>query len=555
MFEDDSAAVLIDQISAGARAESAAIAARLAAIGQLDTLRERELAETIFWTTDPFEAVAAEISAALRIGRRRAGAQIHHARVLRDKLPLVAARFAAGDIDYRMVRMIIARTGIVDPSVWSGLDEELAARADKWMRFSERQLRDRIDHWIAKLDPNGVRVPPNINDERFVQVDPSSPGMTSIWANVHAADGVALSQRLDAVARTVCAHDPRTHEQRRADAVGPVARLESHLPCLCGLDDCPAKQKRAAATAAVVHVLASRATVDGTSDDPGYLPGHGILPAESVRDLVAHAKIKPIVIPTPDTAGERTGDTADTATATEAAANTDTAAGTDTASTTGTADSEASADANAAAGTGTTEGTGTGNAENADTTGVQSPAEPAAATAGEPQYRPSVALSEFIRWRDLTCRFPGCDAPVERCDIDHTEPWPAGPTHPSNNKLYCRAHHLVKTFCPGWVDHQSPDGTVEVTTPTGHTYVTEPHGAGMFPTLGQPTGDLATPEPEAPHPNRGAKMPLRRQTREQDRKDRIAEERRFRAELNNDIKFERQYQAWLAEEYGPPPPF
>ncbi|SEP73796.1 hypothetical protein SAMN04488583_3589 [Mycobacterium sp. 88mf] len=50
-------------------------------------------------------------------------------------------------------------------------------------------------------------------------------------------------------------------------------------------------------------------------------------------------------------------------------------------------------------------------------------------------------------------------------------------------------------------------------------------------------------------------MPTRRQTREQDRKDRITAERRQRAELNNDLEVERQYQAWLAEEYGPPPPF
>ncbi|MED5816626.1 HNH endonuclease, partial [Mycolicibacterium sp. 050232] len=88
---------------------------------------------------------------------------------------------------------------------------------------------------------------------------------------------------------------------------------------------------------------------------------------------------------------------------------------------------------------------------------------------------------------------------------------------------YCRAHHLIKTFCPGWSDRQLPDGTVEITTPTGHTYTTEPHGAGMFPTLGQPTGDLNLPEPEAPSPNRAAKMPKRSQTREQDRQDRIAE--------------------------------
>ena len=36
----------------------------------------------------------------------------------------------------------------------------------------------------------------------------------------------------------------------------------------------------------------------------------------------------------------------------------------------------------------------------------------------EQQYRPSIALQWFIRCRDMTCRFPGCDAPAEHCDID-----------------------------------------------------------------------------------------------------------------------------------------
>ena len=509
MFEGDSDVVLIDRVGAATRAESVAIAGRLAAIGALDTLRERELVDSILWRTDPFEEVCAEVSAAMRISRGRAGTQVHHARVLRDKLPQVAARFAVGDIDYRVVRMIIARTGIVDPAVWAGLDAELAGRAHRWMRFSERQLRDRIDQWVAKLDPNGERVPPDLTEERFVQIEPGSPFMATVWANVDACDGAALDQRLDALANTVCEHDPRTHEQRRADAIGPLARLEAQLACRCGLPDCPAEQNRAAADAAVLHVLAEQATVDGTSNAPGYLPGYGILPAERVRDLAATAKIKPVRVP---------------------AHPTDSSAPTEPIESSDTPDTSESA-------------------EPAVRTESGEPVEP------EPGYRPSMALSEFIRWRDLTCRFPGCDAPVERCDIDHTAPWPAGPTHPSNIKLYCRAHHLIKTFCPGWSDRQFPDGTVEITTPTGHTYTTEPHGAGMFPDLATPTGDLDLPEPEAPSPNRAAKMPKRSQTREQDRQDRIAEERRLRAELNNDLATERDYQAWLAEEYGPPPPF
>jgi Domain of unknown function (DUF222) len=58
--------------------------------------------------------------------------------------------------------------------------------------------------------------------------------------------------------------------------------------------------------------------------------------------------------------------------------------------------------------------------------------------AAESGYRPSAALERFIRCRDLTCRFPGCDRPAEFCDIDHTVPYPLGLTHPSNLKCVCR---------------------------------------------------------------------------------------------------------------------
>lgn len=74
----------------------------------------------------------------------------------------------------------------------------------------------------------------------------------------------------------------------------------------------------------------------------------------------------------------------------------------------------------------------------------------------------------------MTCRFPGCDQPTEFCDIDHTLPYPLGPTHPSNLKCLCRKHHLLKTFWTGWRDVQLPDGTIIWTAPNGHTYTTHP---------------------------------------------------------------------------------
>jgi hypothetical protein len=56
-------------------------------------------------------------------------------------------------------------------------------------------------------------------------------------------------------------------------------------------------------------------------------------------------------------------------------------------------------------------------------------------TRSERGYRPSTALAEFVRCRDLTCRFPGCHQPAEVCDLDHTVPFPLGLTHASNLKL------------------------------------------------------------------------------------------------------------------------
>jgi hypothetical protein len=152
-------------------------------------------------------------------------------------------------------------------------------------------------------------------------------------------------------------------------------------------------------------------------------------------------------------------------------------------------------------------------------------------TAPEPGYVPSKALADFVRCRDLTCRWPGCEHPAFDCDIDHTVPHAAGgPTHASNLKCYCRTHHLVKTFW-GWRDQQLPDGTIILDSPSGKTYVTTPGSALLFPSLCRPTGDLPTPKPTAPQGHRSergertAMMPRRRRTRAQDRAHRISTER------------------------------
>ncbi len=56
------------------------------------------------------------------------------------------------------------------------------------------------------------------------------------------------------------------------------------------------------------------------------------------------------------------------------------------------------------------------------------------------RYRPSAALDRAVRARDVTCRFPGCRRSADSAgtDLDHTIPWPDGPTSAANLAVLCR---------------------------------------------------------------------------------------------------------------------
>ena len=107
----------------------------------------------------------------------------------------------------------------------------------------------------------------------------------------------------------------------------------------------------------------------------------------------------------------------------------------------------------------------------------------------------------------------------------------------------------MKTFW-GWRDKQLPDGTVIWELPDGHTYVTTPGSALLFPALCAPTGEV--PALDVPVTElcgeRTAMMPLRATTRAQNRTQRIAAERR----QNREVRMARH--AEHSTYVGPPPP-
>ena len=112
-------------------------------------------------------------------------------------------------------------------------------------------------------------------------------------------------------------------------------------------------------------------------------------------------------------------------------------------------------------------------------------------------YRPNTKLKQFLRARDLHCRFPGCHTPTVRCDIDHTiDAALGGPTTSTNLAHLCRRHHTLKHHSR-WAVTQAADGTLTWTSPLGTPYTERPPSTVRFKPLSM--ADPPPPSPPSPH--------------------------------------------------------
>ncbi len=99
-------------------------------------------------------------------------------------------------------------------------------------------------------------------------------------------------------------------------------------------------------------------------------------------------------------------------------------------------------------------------------------------------YAPSRRLRRRIVERDQVCRFPGCQVPGRRCQLDHIVPFdPQLPgwaqTVETNLHLLCAHHHQLKTEGVFRVDRDVRTGQTTWHAPTGHVYVRNPEPADL----------------------------------------------------------------------------
>jgi hypothetical protein len=301
MFEKAAATELVLAVADSQRQESVLMARRMAAVAELLALRtaevEAEDADPGYMIVTGFQRTSAEVAAAMNLSPAAATFVVSHAHTLAERLPTVAAVLAMGDTDWRTVQLIISRTEFVSDSVIARLDQRLADRIAKWHCWSRQRIINAVDAAVRKIDPDAILERLRREDKRHVGVTPQSDGTAKVEGVLAAEAGAAFDKRLTELANGVCRSDPRTRDQRRADATEAMAEGRT-LVCLCGAEDCPNRADEAApATRIVVNVIAGSETVLGGGDAPGYLEGYGVIDAEQVRSLAMKATLRTLEEP------------------------------------------------------------------------------------------------------------------------------------------------------------------------------------------------------------------------------------------------------------------
>ena len=405
----------------------------------------------------PGEFVADEVSLLVREQPYAVRRLLARSRRLASGLPTVWQAFRAGDLDAEQVRVIdrVARR-VAEEATLAAIDDQVV---DAAQTRCPKQLAVWLLRLVIRLEPLAFEQRHRrALAERRVTVVQGADGMGYVTGEVSAADAAAIDATLAAAARSMGAEDPRTDQQRRSDLFADLLLGRLRLVEPSDEEDVEPAAAAQAADAGADHdwlevedidpdtgeLLGTRwQPIDGEGEEIGE-PVHELPSAAAssasvrlVRSQRTRLRIG-VVVPLSSLLGasECPGELADRSGLVPAEKL-----------------RQLIADALGSDGAGrdrvlftrllTDDG-----GRLLDTT--------------ELGRYPSARLAEAIRIRAGTCRYPTCSVPADRCDLDHHEPVPSGPTSGANLDPGCRRHHRGKTFA--WLatvrDHDGVDWTM-----------------------------------------------------------------------------------------------
>ena len=422
----------------------------------------------------PGEFVADEVSLLLREQPFTVRRLVARSRRLAADLPTVWQAFRAGDLDAEQVRVIDRVARRVSEA------HTLAVIDDQVVDAAQTRCPKQLGCWLLRLV---VRCEPLAFEqrhrralaERRITVVQGVDGMGYVTGEVSAADAAAIDATLAAAARSLGADDPRSEQQRRSDlfadlllgrlglaepteAEGSAEAAETHDPDVAPLDQDWLEVEDIDPDTG--ELLGTRwQQLDSEGEAVGEPVGDPPTPASSSGPAWLTRKNQPlrigIVVPLSSLLGvsECPGELADRS---------------------GLVPAEELRQLIAAA-----LDPHDDHRDRVLFTRLLTDDGGRLLDVTELGRYASARLAQAVKVRAGTCRYPTCTVPADRCDLDHHEPVPKGPTSAANLDPLCRRHHRGKTFA--WLASVRDDHGVAWTMPDAERYrcVDDPLPTGL----------------------------------------------------------------------------
>lgn len=344
--------------------------------------------------------VAAQVALARRVSPVRGSQYLGLAKALILEMPHTLSALAHGRLNEWRATLLVRESACLSVADREAFDAELCADPDRFTSWGDKRFIAEARSLTARLDQVAlVRRAAKAEADRRVSIRPAPDTMAQVTALLPVAQGVAVHAALLRRANELRAQgDERSKGQIMADTL--VERVTGRTSAERG-------------PVAVQLVMTDRALLSN-SDDPAFVPGHGVVPAKWARELVARASA------TTDDAG-RLG---------------------------------------------------------AWVQRLFTPPGGTRLVAMESRSRIAPpGLAQFITARDRTCRTPWCDAPIRHVD-HVTAYAEGGRTDAENLQGLCEACNYAKEaagWCSRAARARADaEHTVTVETPTGHTYTSRP---------------------------------------------------------------------------------
>lgn len=271
----------VDWISGLERVKAACAAAQALQTQALHTMRCEEEAARGVPASERGRGIAAEVALARRESPSRGSRELGVARALMDDMPCTRDALRRGEISEYKASLMVKETSWLPRQERREVD---ALMAERLAELGNHRLAGEARAHAQRLDPAAaVKHTDRAVKERRVSVRPAPGGMAYLSALLPMRQAVACLANLKRTAATTTGTGraaDRTQDQVMADLM--VERITGQSTA----DDVPVE----------VHLLMTDRSLLGGDSMPGWLVGHGPIPAgtarESVRDTDADVFIR-----------------------------------------------------------------------------------------------------------------------------------------------------------------------------------------------------------------------------------------------------------------------